>query len=144
MPAVVIAAFLNCLKPSIGPMRCLMLRWSCSIKLFRYFEERSFGFAGNEPSAFSSRTARCEAAQAIQRDRLRHTLVLDRFADEGLGRSDVPFGAQVEVDCPARPVDSAVQVAPLASRIFTYVSSTRQDRPTGLPNRFQRLTNSGA
>jgi hypothetical protein len=27
-----------------------------------FFDERSFVFAGSEPSAFSSRTARCDAA----------------------------------------------------------------------------------
>src|SRR5450755_2618791 len=53
----------------------------------------------------------------IQRNRLRRTLALDRLAEEGLGRSDVPFGAQMEVDCLAGPVDSAVQVAPLASNL---------------------------
>jgi hypothetical protein len=36
----------------------LHARWSCSIKLFRYFDDRSFVSAGNQPSAFSSRTAR--------------------------------------------------------------------------------------
>src|SRR5271166_2590401 len=41
-PAIVIVAVLNCLKPSIGPMRSLTPRWSCSIRLFRYFDERSF------------------------------------------------------------------------------------------------------
>src|SRR4029077_10885879 len=60
---VVIAAFLNALKPSITVMRCFTPRWSCSIRLFRYFDERSFVFADSEPSAFSSRTARCDAAQ---------------------------------------------------------------------------------
>jgi DNA-binding transcriptional LysR family regulator len=58
MPAMVIAAFLKPLKPSITAMRCFTPRWSCSIRLFRYFDERSFVFAGSEPSAFSSRTAR--------------------------------------------------------------------------------------
>jgi hypothetical protein len=46
MPAIVIAAFLNPLKPSITAMRCFTPRWSCSIRLFRYFDERSFVSAG--------------------------------------------------------------------------------------------------
>ena len=58
MPAIVIAAVLNRLKPSIGPMRCFMALWSCSIRLFRYFDERTFVSSGNRPSAFISRTAR--------------------------------------------------------------------------------------
>src|SRR5271165_3513636 len=41
-PAIVSVAVQNCLKPSIGPMRSLTPRWSCSIRLFRYFDERSF------------------------------------------------------------------------------------------------------
>jgi Phage integrase, N-terminal SAM-like domain len=56
MPAMVMAAFLNPLKPSITAMRCFTPR--CSIRLFRYFDERSFVSAGSRPSAFSSRTAR--------------------------------------------------------------------------------------
>jgi hypothetical protein len=43
---------------SITAMRCFTFRWSCSITLFRYFDERSLVFAGSEPAAFSSRTAR--------------------------------------------------------------------------------------
>ena len=39
MPAIVSTAVLNCVKPSIGPMRSLTPRWSCSIRLFRYFDE---------------------------------------------------------------------------------------------------------
>jgi hypothetical protein len=53
-----IAALRNCLRPSITAMRCFTLLWSCSIRLFRYFEERSFVSVGNKPSAFRSRTAR--------------------------------------------------------------------------------------
>ena len=62
MPAIVMAAFLNRLKPSIGAMRCLMPLWSCSIKLFKYADERTFVPWGKALSAFSSRTARCDAA----------------------------------------------------------------------------------
>ena len=58
MPVIVIAALLNPLKPSITAMRCFTLRWSCSISLFRYFDEHSFVSAASKPSAFSSRTPR--------------------------------------------------------------------------------------
>jgi hypothetical protein len=61
-PAIVIAAVLNHLNPSIGPMRSFTPRWSCSIRLLRYFDDRSFVSANNRPSAFISRTARCDAA----------------------------------------------------------------------------------
>ena len=62
MPEIVVTAFLNRLKASITFVLDLMFRWSCSIKLFRYFEDRIVVSSGSRPSAFSSRTARCEAA----------------------------------------------------------------------------------
>ena len=62
MPEIVVAALLNRLKPSITFVRDLMLRWSCSTRLFRYFEDRIFVPSGSRPSDFISRTARCEAA----------------------------------------------------------------------------------
>jgi Large polyvalent protein-associated domain 7 len=58
IPAIVIAAVAKPLKPSIVAIRCFTLRWSCSIRLFKYFDDRSFVSAGSKPSAFSSRTAR--------------------------------------------------------------------------------------
>ena len=62
MPAKVMAAFLNLLKPSMTFVLNLTLRWSCSITSFKYFEDRTFVSWGNTASAFISRTARCEAA----------------------------------------------------------------------------------
>ena len=58
MPAIVIAAVAKPLKPSIVAIRCFTPRWSCSIRLFKYFDDRSFVSAGSKPSAFGSRTAR--------------------------------------------------------------------------------------
>jgi hypothetical protein len=43
----VIAAVSNRLKLSIGPMRNFTPRWSCSIRLFRYFDECSLVSAGS-------------------------------------------------------------------------------------------------
>ena len=60
--AIVIAAVSNRLNPSIGPMRNFTPLWSCSIRLFRYFDERSFVPVGSCPPACMSRTARCDAA----------------------------------------------------------------------------------
>ena len=37
-------------------------RWSCSITLFKYLEDRTRTRPGNLPAAFSLSTARCEAA----------------------------------------------------------------------------------
>jgi hypothetical protein len=42
MPATVMAADSKFLKPSIGLVLDLIPRWSCSIRLFRYFEDRNF------------------------------------------------------------------------------------------------------
>jgi hypothetical protein len=46
------------LEASIVAIRCFTPRWSCLIRLFKYFDDRSFVSAGSKPSAFSSRTAR--------------------------------------------------------------------------------------
>lgn len=62
MPEIVTAADAKLLKPSMDRVLDLMPRWSCSIRLFRYFEERNFVRLGSTPSARISRTARCEAA----------------------------------------------------------------------------------
>src|ERR1700733_7554797 len=58
IPAIVIAAVAKPLKPSIVAIRCFTPRWSCSIRLFKYFDDRSFVSAGSKPSPFSLRTAR--------------------------------------------------------------------------------------
>src|ERR1700747_3247411 len=58
IPAIVIAAVAKPLKPSIVGFLCSPPRWSCSIRLFKYFDDRSFVSAGSKPLAFSSRTAR--------------------------------------------------------------------------------------
>lgn len=39
-PAIVIEAFRNRFKPSMAPKRCLIDRRSCSMRLFRYFDDR--------------------------------------------------------------------------------------------------------
>jgi hypothetical protein len=54
----------------------------------------------------------------IQRNRLRRTLVLDCLAKEGLGRSNVPFGAQMKVDCLAGPVDEFLDLTGDASSMI--------------------------
>jgi hypothetical protein len=46
---------------------------------------------------------------AIQCDRLwRSLVILDCFADEGLGSGDVTPAAQSEVDCPLHPINGTV------------------------------------
>jgi hypothetical protein len=42
IPGIVIAAVAKPLKPSIVAIRCFTPRWSCSIRLFKYFDDRNF------------------------------------------------------------------------------------------------------
>src|SRR5271165_6911365 len=66
---------------------------------------------------------------AVQRDRLRGALLaLHRFAEEGLGGGYVTPGAQPEVDCPPRPIDGTIEIAPLASDLDVCLVNT--PRPT--------------
>jgi hypothetical protein len=81
-----VRAFLNALRPSLKAMRCLTPRWSCSIKSRKYFDERSFVSVGSEPSAFSWRTARGDAAQpsSVIAFGARCWLLIDHFSKEFL------------------------------------------------------------
>jgi hypothetical protein len=47
IPEIVVAALLNRFNPGIAFVLDLMWRWSCSIKLFRYFEDRTFVSSGS-------------------------------------------------------------------------------------------------
>ena len=97
-------------------MRCFTPRWSCSIRLFRYFDQRSFVSEGSEPSAFTWRICSVRCRTAIQCDGLWRTLLaFNRFAKERLGSRDIASGAQPEVDRPTRPVNRTIEVTPLAA-----------------------------
>jgi hypothetical protein len=56
------AAVSKSLNPSIGPVRAFTPRWSCSIKLFKYFDDLNFVRFQRGLSCEISRTARCDAA----------------------------------------------------------------------------------
>jgi hypothetical protein len=62
IPLIVIAAWSNRLNPSIGRIRCFTRRWSCSMRLFKYWLDRTRTRRGSSPASFISRTARCDAA----------------------------------------------------------------------------------
>jgi hypothetical protein len=47
IPAIAIAAVAKPLKPSIAAIRCFTPRWSCSIRLFKDFDDRSFVSTGH-------------------------------------------------------------------------------------------------
>jgi len=57
IPCIVVVAEVKLFKPSIGPSLDLTLRWSCSIRLFRYFDERSFVKSGRRPAPVRERLA---------------------------------------------------------------------------------------
>jgi hypothetical protein len=61
---IVTAAVSNRLNPSIGRIRCLIRRWSCSTTLFRYLLDRIRTRRGTVPIDFSSAIALCDAAYA--------------------------------------------------------------------------------
>ena len=67
---------------------------------------------------------------AVQRDRLRGALLLGlhRFAEERFGGGYVTPGAQPEVDCPTRPIDGTIEIAPLVSDLDVCLVDT--PRPT--------------
>ena len=57
MPRKVRHAVVNRLKPSIGRVRCLMNRWSCSMMLFRYLHWRRFERGRTSPSCRTASNA---------------------------------------------------------------------------------------
>ena len=60
IPAIVIDARRNRLNPSMGPNRSLMDRWSCSIRLLKYFDDRSLVLLPRPCAARNSLAARCD------------------------------------------------------------------------------------
>ena len=91
--------------------RSLIDRWSCSIRLFKYFEDRNFGplAAPMLPEDFPRRPMR--SLVAIKRDRAwRPPLVLERPPEKRLGGRDIPFGAEQEIDSLSLLVDRAIEV----------------------------------
>jgi hypothetical protein len=67
IPEIVVAALLNRLKPTIAFVLDLMFRWSCSIRLFRYFEDRTFATSGSTPWALHQSPCRLAAALKLIR-----------------------------------------------------------------------------
>ena len=69
MPAIVVAAVAKPLKPSIVAICCLTPRWSCSIRLFKYFDDRSFVSAGQQAIGFQLTHRAVRRGIAVQGDR---------------------------------------------------------------------------
>jgi len=62
IPLMVAAAWSNRLNPGIGRIRRLTRRWPCSMRLFKYWLDRTLTILESSPASFISRTARCDAA----------------------------------------------------------------------------------
>src|SRR5271157_4850341 len=96
MPRIVTAAVSNRLNPSIGRTRCFIRRWSCSMTLFKYLQERIRTRRGKVPAAFNLATARCEAAypsKVIGRNRFRFIEAQGRRDEAAIGER-CPDGRQ--------------------------------------------------
>lgn len=67
-PCMVTAVVLNRLNPSIGAILDFTPRWSCSIRLFKYFDDRSVVSAGSSLWVFKFAHGAVRGGVAIQRD----------------------------------------------------------------------------
>ena len=106
---MVVAALRKCLRPSIGPSRSLIDRWSCSIKLFDVFGGPNLALISL--GMFAEKLCRPAMRHliAVERDLVwQLALALERPSEERLGGGDVPLGAKKKIDGVALFVDSAV------------------------------------
>src|SRR5450759_4658138 len=113
MPAMVIEAHRKRFNPSIGPKRSLIDRWSCSIRLFKYFEDRILVRSRRRCWLRIFRAA--HAKPGNHQDGARQpALALERPPEKRLGGRDIPLGADQEVDRLSLLVDRAIEVSPAA------------------------------
>ena len=107
---MMIGALRNSFNPSIGPKRSLIDRWSCSMRLFNYFEDRILVPFPRLCSFRNSRAAR-RGLIAIKRDGAgQPTLVLERSSKKRFGRSYISLGAKQEIDGLSFFIDRAIEV----------------------------------
>src|SRR4029077_603562 len=117
MPRIVTAAVSNRLNPSIGRIRSLIRRWSCSTTLFKYLQDRIRTRRGNVPASFRFVTARCDAAYPSKVITLGAPMLLRRPGKEPLDGGHITPFAQEEIDGATLFVHGAVQVNPLAAHL---------------------------
>src|SRR5437868_1693343 len=105
----------------MGRTLALMRLWSCSTMLFRYWARTDLD--GVVPAKVEL-VAHAHASQgrmrwlkAVQRDRSRLAVVLQRFAEERLGGCHIPSAAEMRFHGSAPLVHSAVQIHPLAANL---------------------------
>ena len=82
MPAIVIAAFANDLNPAIDAQRRLMARWSCSMRLLKYWLVRTFTLRQHGCSRRSSHSALARTAVGSQ-----------QLTEQGPGRYNRSIGS---------------------------------------------------
>jgi len=107
------------LKPSIGRTRRLMRRWSCSMRLLRYWLWRiRIGFKSASRAALPSM---CRVAgnngfpvglASVDDDAIGTAMTLQRLSKEALGRRQIPMLAEMEFDRVADAVDGSVEIHP--------------------------------
>jgi hypothetical protein len=113
MPAIVIAALRNCIAELLEPQHrsdtlldAAMVLLNQIIEIFR---RPQLGLRRQRTIGLQLVHCSVRRGVAVQCDRLWLTLLtLDRFAEEGLGGSDIAPGAQPEVDCLTRPVHGTI------------------------------------
>ena len=110
-----------------------MVRWSCSVKLFRYWLRRWRIFRPR-----IHRIALAVGRVMVRRDASRFTPAdLEQAPQEAARRVLVPVFAQHRVEKFTVPVDGAIEVAPPDPATFTYVSSRYHETPA-FPRRLRR------
>jgi len=79
MARIATAAVSNRLNPSIGRIRCLIRRWSCSMTLFKYLQELIRTRRCKVPAAFNSalRTRAIRRKPLITRDDFLDEIIAD-------------------------------------------------------------------
>ncbi|TCK94568.1 hypothetical protein B0G74_1130 [Paraburkholderia sp. BL9I2N2] len=118
IPERVIAAFLKRLKPSMTFVRDSMLPWSCSTKLLRYFEDRTFVSSGQQAIDLHLAHGAVRGCTTIKRDGIRSlALMFDCLAEKGSCRLHVALGAEHEVYCLAHPIHHSIKIDQLAAQL---------------------------
>ena len=115
------------MKPSIGLVLNLIPRWSCSIRLLRYLEDRSFVRLDSSPSSCISRTARCDVA--VEGDHVRRpALVPDRLDEESLRGRHIPSTAKPEIDSLSGFVHRSIEIGEIGP-LAAYLDISLIDSP---------------
>src|SRR5215813_3087102 len=115
---MVTAAWSKRLNPSIARIRCLIRRWSCSTRLFKYWLDRTFTRHGSSPVSFISRTCAMRRRIGVQRDLAGCAPVLHRMAEKALGCVHIAVSAQEEIHRLSSLVHSPIQVDPPAPHLY--------------------------